>query len=72
MKASTKTISGQAILHLLNLIADCDNNLAILSESGESETGLLMRQERHLKYQFCRELNALLAKDKLRIKVVEI
>lgn len=72
MKAPTEKISGQVILHLLNLIADCDNNLAILSESGESETGLLMRQERHLKYQFCRELNALLAKDKLRIKVVEI
>ena len=66
------TISGTAILHLLNLIGDCDNNIAVLRQTGEAETGLLMRQERHLKKKYCNELNALLEKDKVNIKVVEI
>jgi hypothetical protein len=48
MKSKT-SISGTAILHLLNLIVDCDNNIAVLRQTGETETGLLMRQERHLK-----------------------
>lgn len=65
-------ISGTAILHLLNLIGDCDNNIAILRQTGEMEIGLLMRQEKHLKKKYCVELNALLEKEKLRIKVVEI
>ena len=72
MTASTKHNSGNAILHLLNLIGDCDNNLILLRQSEESETGLLIRQEKHLKYQFCKELNQLLEKSKLKIKVVEI
>lgn len=66
------TISGTAILHLLNLIGDCDNNIAVLRQTGETETGLLIRQEKHLKKKYCAELNALLEKDKLNIKVVEI
>ncbi len=72
MKAATKHMSSNAILNLLNLIGDCDNNLSILRQSGESETGLMMRQEKHLKNQYCKELNSLLEKDKLRIKVIEI
>jgi hypothetical protein len=71
MKSKT-TISGTAILHLLNLIGDCDNNIAVLRQTGETETGLLMRQEKHLKKKYCHELNALLEKDKLNIKVIEI
>lgn len=70
--AAIKHNSNNAILHLLNLIGDCDNNLSILRQSNESETGLLIRQEKHLKNQYCKELNALLEKDKLRIKVIEI
>ena len=72
MKAATKSNSNDTILHLLNLIGDCDNNLSMLRQSGEIERGLLMRQEKHLKNQYCKELNALLEKNKLRIKVVEI
>jgi hypothetical protein len=72
MTAASKPISGTAILHLLGLIGDCDNNITLLRQSGELETGLLIRQEKHLKYQFCKELNGLLAKDKLKIKVVEV
>ena len=65
-------ISSTAILHLLQLIGDCDNNITVLRQTGETETGLLIRQERHLKKKYCAELNALLEKDKLNIKVVEI
>ncbi len=65
-------ISGTVLLHLLNLIGDCDNNIAVLRQTGETETSLLMRQERHLKKKYCNELNALLEKHKLNIKVVEI
>ena len=66
------TISGTAILHLLNLIGDCDNNIAVLRQTGETETGLLIRQEKHLKKKYCAELNILLEKDKVNIKVVII
>ena len=72
MTAASKHISGKAILHLLSLIGDCDNNLTLLRQSGELETGLLIRQEKHLKFQFCKQLNELLKKDKLSIRVVEI
>jgi hypothetical protein len=72
MTAATKHISGNAILHLLDLIGDCDNNLTLLQQSGELETGLLIRQEKHLKNQFCKQLNDLLEKDKLKIRVIEI
>jgi hypothetical protein len=67
-----RNISSTAILHLLNLIGDCDNNIAILRQTGETETGLMMRQERHLKNKYCNELNLLLEKYKLHIKVVEV
>jgi hypothetical protein len=66
-----RNISSNAILHLLNLIGDCDNNIAVLRQTGEMETGLMMRQEKHLKNKYCNDLNALLEKDKLHIKVVE-
>ncbi len=69
---SKTTISGTALLHLLNLIGDCDNNIAVLRQTGETETGLLMRQEKHLKKKYCAELNTLLEKDKVNIKVVII
>ena len=46
---SKLNISGASILHLLNLIGDCDNNIAVLHQTGETEIGLLVRQERHLK-----------------------
>lgn len=69
---SKTIISGTAILHLLNLIGDCDNNITVLRQTGETETSLLMRQERHLKKKYCAELNVLLEKDKLNIKVVEL
>ena len=72
MTTATNHISGNAILHLLSLIGDCDNNLKLLQQSGELEKGLLIRQEKRLKFQFCKELNQLLEKDKLGIKVVEI
>ena len=67
-----RNISSTAILHLLNLIGDCDNNIAVLRQTGETETGLMMRQERHLKNKYCNDLNMLLEKDKLHIKVVEV
>jgi hypothetical protein len=66
-----RNISSNAILHLLNLIGDCDNNIAVLRQTGETEMGLMMRQEKHLKNKYCNDLNALLEKDKLYIKVVE-
>ncbi len=65
-------ISGTAILHLLHLIADCDNNITVLRQTGETETGLMMRQEKHLKKKYCQDLNVLLERDKLSIKVIEI
>ena len=65
-------ISSTTILHLLNLIGDCDNNITVLRQTGETETGLLMRQERLMKNKYCHDLNLLLEKAKLYIKVVEI
>jgi hypothetical protein len=65
-------ISSTALFHLLNLIGDCDNNMTVLRQTGETETGLLMRQERHLKNKYCNDLNLLLEKAKLHIKVIEI
>jgi hypothetical protein len=67
-----RNISSTAILHLLNLIGDCDSNIAILRQTGESETGLMVRQEKHLKNKYCNDLNLLLEKNKLNIKVVEV
>jgi hypothetical protein len=67
-----RNISSATILHLLNLIGDCDNNIAVLRQTGETETGLMMRQERHLKNKYCNDLNLLLEKDKVHIKVVEV
>jgi hypothetical protein len=64
-------ISSTALLNLLNLIGDCDNNIAVLRQTGETETGLMIRQERHLKNKYCNDLNQLLEKGKLHIKVVE-
>ena len=60
------------LTHLLELIRVCNENIDELLQSGEPENSFVVRQELYIKHRFCADLNELLEKYNLGIKVVEL
>jgi hypothetical protein len=56
---------------ILGEIANCDNNIRLLIGAGNAENSSIIRQEKHLKYQFCLQFNQLLSERNLDVHLVE-
>jgi hypothetical protein len=54
-------IPYKAINHTLELIASCNRLIAQYKENGEKEDSLMIRQEKHLKKQYMKQLDEMLS-----------
>ena len=57
---------------ILEFIANCNRNIKLLQEAGNSPGSAIIRQEKHLKHKLCLELNELFSSYEYDIEVVEI
>ncbi len=55
-----KTIPYNQINYLLDLIAGCDKLLANIRITNKDENSLMIKQEKHLKNQYLKDLNEIL------------
>ncbi len=56
---------------ILEEIANCDKNIRMLKDAGNTDKSSIIRQEKHLKHQFCMQFNSLLQERNLDVYLVE-
>ena len=66
----SKTIQKN-ITRLLELIEGCNRMIENLQQAGDKESGLAMKQEKHLRKKYTDELNHLLKNYKLKVTALE-
>lgn len=66
----TQEIPYIAINQILSLIAGCDRIITNYRERGEKESGLSIRQEKHLKNQYLKALNEILQKSNINTQMI--
>jgi hypothetical protein len=70
-QSSTSEIWFLRAKDILDEIANCDKNIRLLIGAGNGENSSIIRQEKHLKHQFCLQFNQLLSERNLNVHLVE-